>query len=407
MPIVPSRAGRVRALVEQLASERSAERDSAVAQLTLLGLRVVEPLRASLVGASTRTRLAALEVLERLEDPRALPVLMTLTVDPSRAVALRAIEAVGHRPDPRSLSTLAGILDSGTPQRRGAAARALSRQHEAGLVEALDPLIDTLVDEGTETQLRLAILEVLLQIEPPLPRTTAKPLSRRLSSSRDPAIAARAAELERVRPRRASKPRKPADLVERLARGEVSGDEAKEVAARLRRAETIPLERLHHALERTVAPRSIRVLAVVLGTVGGPSSIPVLSRALAGVTESSRHGADPTEGLEARAALHSALAALDSRVALHDLRELVATRPTSVMSSLLDAATRVGDASLVPALARAASEDPALLPPCAAAYAAIARRGKLRRTSPSLRKVRSEHRPALEAFFEAAHRRRR
>ena len=407
MPIVPSRAGQVRALVEQLASERSAERDSAVAQLTLLGLRVVEPLRASLVGASAKTRLAALEVLERLADPRALPTLLVLAADPSRAVALRAIEAVGHRPDPRSISTLAGILDSGTTKRREAAARALAQQHEAGLVEALDPLIDRVVDEEAETKLRLAILEVLLLIEPPLPRATAKPLSRRLASARDPVIAARAAELGGVGARRSSTPREPADLVERLAGGKVSEDEVREVAARLSRAETIPLERLHQALERTVAPPSIQALAVVLGTVGGPSSIPVLSRALASVTESSRHGADPTGGLEARAALHTALAALDSRVALHDLRELVATHPASVMSSLLDAATLVGDASLVPALARAASEDPALLPSCAAAYAAIARRGKLRRTSPALRKVRSEHRPALEAFFEATHGRRR
>jgi len=407
MPIVPSRAGRIRALVEQLASERPAERDSAVARLTLLGIRVVEPLRASLVGASARTRLAALEVLERIEDPRALPALLTLTGDPDRAVALRAIEAVGHRPDPRSLSTLTGLLDSGSTRRRGAAARALARQHEAGLDEALEPLVDAVVDEKAETRFRLALIDVLLQIQPPLPRATLRPLGRRLASSDALAIAARAAEIEGTGARRASRSSAPADLVERLAEGKVSEDEAREVAARLGREETVPLERLHQALERAAAPRAVGALAVVLGSVGGPPSIPVLSRALARVTESTGHGANGTGGLDARAALHTALAALDSRVALHDLRELVSTRPAGVMSSLLDAAARVGDASLVPALARVASEDPALLPPCAAAYAAIARRERLRRTSPALRKVRAEHRPALEAFLEATHRRRR
>jgi hypothetical protein len=111
--------------------------------------------------------------------------------------------------------------------------------------------------------------------------------------------------------------------------------------------------------------------------------------------------------MAARAAIHTALAALDSRVALHDLRELVAVRPPAVMPALLDAVARVGDASVVPALARAATEDPELAPRCAAAFASVARREKLRRTSASLRKVRAEHRPALEAFFEATGRRRR
>lgn len=405
MPIVPSRADRIRTLIEQLASERPAERDSAVARLTLLGLRVVEPLRASLIGASAQTRLAALEVLERIEDPRALPALLTLTGDADRAVALRAIEAVGQRSDPRSLPTLAGLLASGSTQRRGAAARALARLHEAGLDGALDLLVDVVVDEKAESRLRLALVDVLLQIEPPLPRATLRLLGRRLASSRASEIAARGAGLERVGARSSTTSGAPADLVERLAKGEVSEDEAREVAARLGRAETLPA--LHQALERAAVPRAIEALAVVLGSVGGPSSIPVLSRALARITESMGHGPDRTGALEARAALHSALAALDSRVALHDLRELLATRPSPVMSSLLDAAARVGDGSLVPALARVATEDPTLLPPCATAFATIARREKLRRTSPSLRKVRAEHRPALEAFLEATHRRRR
>jgi len=407
MPIVPSRAGRVRALVEQLASERSAERDSAVAQLTLLGPRVVEPLRASLVGASAQTRLAALEVLERLEDRRALPTLLTLTGDPSRTVALRAIELVGHRPDSRSLSTLAGILGEGAPQRRRAAALALARQHEAGLVEALDPLIDTVVDEEAETKLRVAVFDALLRLEPPLPRSTMSPLGRRLASSRDPAVAARAAELEGGRDRRLSRRGEPTDLVERLASGAVSEDEARELAASLSGAEKIPLETLHEALEGAVAPHSVQVLAVVLGTVGGPPSIPVLARALTRIAESSGHGEDPTAELEARAAVHSALAALDSGIAIHDLRELIARHPPGVMPRLLDAARRVGNASLVPALARAASEDPALIGPCSATYAAIARRERLRRSSAALRRVRAEHRPALEAFLTATARGRR
>ena len=82
MPIVPSRSERVHALVRQLASERPAERDSAVAQLTLLGPRAVEPLLASLTEAPTPARMAALEVLERLGDHRARPAVLDLVHDP-------------------------------------------------------------------------------------------------------------------------------------------------------------------------------------------------------------------------------------------------------------------------------------------------------------------------------------
>jgi HEAT repeat protein len=401
MPIVPSRAGRVRALVEQLASERSAERDSAVAQLTLLGPRVVEPLVASLVGASAKTRLAALEVLEGLEDRRAFSALLTLTGDPSRAVALGAIEQVGHRPDPRSVATLAGILVEGTPQRRRAAVQALAEQHRAGLVEALDPLLDTVVDEEGETELRLAVLDALGRIEPPLPRSTLGPLGRRLASSRDAAVARRAAVLDRARARRASTRPGPEDLVERLASGTVSEDEARKAAAGLRREDESTIERLHEALEGAARPRAVRALAAALGTVGGPPAIPALSRALARVTESAPPGGDPAGDLETRAALHEALAALDSGIALHDLRELIARHPPGVTPRLLDAAARVGNASLVPALAQAASEDPVLLERCTATYTAIARREKLRRSSAALRRVRAEHRPALESFLTA------
>ena len=387
MPIVPSRAGRVRALVQKLASERPAERDSAVAQLTLLGPRAVEPLLAALSGASVETRLGVLEVLAHLDDHRVLPAVLTLADDPSRRVAVRAIELTARRPDPRSVPTLARSLATGPRPRRQAAAFALAALHAAGVVEALAPLVDTLVDEEAEPRLRISVLDGLLEMEPPLPRSTLRPIGRRLAASTAPTVAARAPDLDPVGKDRGSAPRSPGPVVERLRKGEA--------------VEGASVEQRLDALERAQRPSAIQALARALGPDGGPASIPILSRALARLTES-RDAEDLELRLSARAAVHSALAALDSRVALHDLRELVATRPTAVMPALLDAAARVGDASLVPALARAATEDPGLLPACAAVYAAIARREKLRRTSPSLRKVRSEHRPALEAFLGAA-----
>ncbi len=403
MPIVPSRAERVHALVRQLASERSAERDSAVAQLTLLGPRAVEPLLASLTDAPTPARLAALEVLERLEDRRTLPVILALVEDSSRAVALRAIELAGQRSDPRSAAALAEVLARGPRAHRRAAAEALARLHGAGVVDALAPLVDTLVDDEAGTALRLAVLDALLRIEPPLPHSTLRPLRRRMASSGDPRVAARASDLDR----RARARGGPTDVVERLRGGKVTADEAREIAASLRESGTAPLERLHEALEQAQTSRSLQALAVVLGTVGGPASILALSRALSRATDSEGYEEGQEEGLAVRAAIHSALATLDSRVALHDLRDLIALRPHAVMPALLEAAARVGDASLVPALARAASEEPALLEPCASTFVAIARRERLRRSNAALRRVRAEHRGALDAFFAARRRGRR
>jgi hypothetical protein len=194
--------------------------------------------------------------------------------------------------------------------------------------------------------------------------------------------------------------------VERLRRGEIADDEAQQVAAGLRESGEASLQELHQALEEASSPRSLRALATVLGTVGGPASIPALSRALTRVTD--RVGEEEgDDGLAARATIHSALASLDSRVALHDLRELIAAHPRSVMPELLEAAARVGDASLVPALARAASEVPTLFEACTSTFVAIARREKLRRSSAAVQRVKAEHQEALDAFFAARRRGRR
>jgi glutathione S-transferase len=129
--------------------------------------------------------------------------------------------------------------------------------------------------------------------------------------------------------------------------------------------------------------------------------IPALKRALTRLGDAPADAGDAAERLAARAAIHSCLAALDSRVALHDLREIIVLRPPGLMAGLLESAARIGDASLVPALARAATEDPDLGGSCRDAYRAIAAREKLHRRSAALRKVRAGHRAALDAFLAA------
>src|SRR5262249_30191044 len=160
--------------------------------------------------------------------------------------------------------------------------------------------------------------------------------------------------------------------------------------------------RLERALGVTSSPVPVRVLAEALQRVGGPSSIPVLARALERL--SAAPDDDTSHGMRALAkgSLHAALAALDSRIALFDLREMLLARPPRALDVLLPAAGRVGDASLVPALAALAAESELLVETCAEPFAAIVRREGLRRTSAVMKAVPAAHRPGLEALWARA-----
>jgi HEAT repeat protein len=361
VPIVPSRSARTQELLGRLGSSNAAERDSAVAGLTLLGTRVLLPLDAFLPTASPAARLAALEVLERVEDPAAVPAILRLARDPDERVALRALEAAGERPDPRSIGALAALLSAPGPLApRQSAARALGHLEAKGLVGGLEPLAERLLDEREDPRLRCLILDGLLTRQPPFAARTLRPLLKRLVSSSEPELAARARSTddEAIEER----------LAEALASAGLSDAAAARTTAALARRGAVAIPPLVRALDR-------------LGPPGRQADVACL---------------------RARGRLHEALAALDTRVALFDLREAIEAHPRAAMPSLLRAASRIGDASVVPALARAAAEDAALVDSCAATLAAIAARERLRRTSAALNSVRPEHRAALALLWDGA-----
>jgi HEAT repeat protein len=403
MPIVPSRSQRIQDLLCRLSSASGKERDSAVARLTLVGARAVEPLIAFLPTAAPSARRAALEVLDRLGDGRALPAILARVHDAEETVALRALELAGSHPDPRALPALAEVLEgAGSPARRREAAKGLARLQASGLVDALDPLVRRLVDETEEEPLRLAILDALAALEPPLAASTLRPLLRRLRRSAGPVLAARAVSLARALDGGPPAIDTVDELLGRLPASPLASSEAERIGRALSQARVAPLERLHEALDAAREPNAVRVLASALADTGQPASISVLHRALGrlGPIRPQAGSPDDESRLHARLDLHRALAALGSRIALFDLRDSIEARPRTLMAALLGVAARIGDGSLVPSLARAASEDPTLLRPCADAFAAIARRTKLRRTSAALRAVRSGHGAALAAFWE-------
>jgi HEAT repeat protein len=389
MPIVPSRARRIQELIRGLGSERAAERESAVAQLTLLGPRVVEALLRALPTAGSGARVAALEVLERLKEARALPEIVALAQSADARVARRALEVLGSFPLPKSAAALAKALDSAPLTLRRAAAYSLARLQATGMVEATDPLLELLMDEHEDDELRLFVLESLAALDPPLDSRALVPLLERLRSSSDATLADRAVAL--------------------LARG---GHAGKPVSAARGRSiaedlDTADPERLERELDRTSDPPSVIRLAGVLGRRGGPSSIPVLGRALERLSRPDADERVEVARALAKGQVHVALAALDSRLALFDLREMLQARPVRALAPLLEAAAKVGDASVVPALAALAAESRALVDPCAGPFAAIVRRGRLRPTSAALRAVRPAHREALRELWERTKARKR
>ena len=406
MPIVPSRARHIQELLARLNSEKAAERESAVAQLTLLGARAVEPLLGALVASNPLFQLGGLEVLDRLRDPRALPEVLALALAPEPAVALRAVSVAAAYPEPRTAQTLAKALLAGPPERRRAAARSLSRIHGAGVVEAVEPLLDVLFDEDEDETLRLAILEDLASLDPPLDSRTLPLVLKRLTASHDTALGARAQALLRRSSRngRAGGDTLP-DLLDRLGDPTLGAAEAETLAPVVARLGATDVETLHKALERSRSPLAVRVLADALGAAGTTASIPVLQRTLERL---GYEGGEPLPEEEAmaraqtKAHVHAALAALDSRIALFDLRRLLAAPPPRALPLLLRAAGAIGDGSLVPALARLSSEHPEHFEACAHTFAAIVRRQRLRRTSAALRLVRTQDRPVLDAFWEKA-----
>jgi HEAT repeat protein len=376
VPILPSAGTRIQELLRRLESPATAERESAVARLTLLGPRVIPHIQDLLGKAKAPGRLAALEVLEGVGEVHAFASVLPLVTDANEDVARRAIQISAGFPDPRTAEALGAVLSSGSPSRRSDAARSLGRLHRVGLVEAVLPLLGLLLDKGQEDSLRLQALESLSSLD----RRTLLPALEVLTRDPSPAVVRAARELTtRLSGVRSSKPVAGAardvlaDFPTLLSRLESAHTSATEVAT---------------ILETLVERRS-------------PALLPVLVRRLEAL------GAGATAGrteaaARARARLHLALGALGSRLALYDLREMLMARPVYAARDLLAAVELVGEGSFVEVLAELAADEPRLVQTTAAAFRAIAGREKLRRTSRPVKALGPRHKAALELLWPEA-----
>lgn len=160
MVIKRSSAREVAALLEDLESGGEAAREAAVARLAVIGTRAVEGLLAAARGgASNRARVAALQALEAIADPRADAVALQALDDPDEAVRSSAA-ALARR-----------LLDGPTG------------------TEVLDRLTAIAVDSTRTDPARLAALAALRYVSGPAQEL----LSARLEH--DPSAAVRASVL--------------------------------------------------------------------------------------------------------------------------------------------------------------------------------------------------------------------
>jgi hypothetical protein len=288
--VIKSSAGpEVRRLIEQLAGDSEMGREAAIARLAIVGTRAVQSL---------------LDVLG--SD---LPV-------PARAGALRALEAIGDR---RALAPALGALEApDADPDLGQAAVGVVRGHLTSRVaaeadRAFERLTEVALDPGRPDEVRLAALDALDEV----PGDARDTLRARLTRDASPAVRARARG-----PREAPADHSPAAL-EAAAAGELPDTPEALEALIAAQAAGAPLATLH------------RLVGVVRAR------------------ESSERGEARTGWLVARAAVHQALAARRSTVALYDLRETLEAAKEPLPVGFLAALAGIGDASCLEPLAAA------------------------------------------------------
>jgi hypothetical protein len=292
VPIRPSAGAEIRQLIDALGSADDVAREAAVARLLVFGARAADPLFGAFAAAADAARAGILRVVEPLADPRALPIARDAMRTGSEIVQSAAI------------ATLRPFLSSATPE--------ISR-------DALDALVAVALDAERSTSVRLAAVDALGD----LPADVRGPLRATLAADANPAV-------------RAS-----ADAAAEQA-GVADNKEDEEEAA-WREALDGRFSAAPEPLKRAVAARR------------GSARLTDLQRLVDRLRAHELRQADPARREQWRAvrgAVHQALAARNSRLALYDLRDslLDAERlPVAFLAALEE----IGDAACLETLAAA------------------------------------------------------
>jgi len=159
VPIRPSASPEIRQLIDALGGADDVAREAAVARLAVIGARAVDHLLREFAAASEPARVGILRALERLGDPRAVPVAREGLDHPSESVQAAAI------------GTLRAFLSSPAP----ATAR-----------DALDAVVAAALDGARAATVRSAALDALRD----LPAEVREPVRAMLAADGNPAVRA-------------------------------------------------------------------------------------------------------------------------------------------------------------------------------------------------------------------------
>jgi hypothetical protein len=151
-----SSAAEINRLLIDLASDRPARREAAVARLTVIGSRAVARVRnlAEDRAASADARAAAFRTLEAIADPQALEPALRAAFDPEEAVALAAIGVTRvFLKTPRGVAVVDRLTEIATDRQRAVRRRlaAIDALRTALEPSTLEPLVAALrADPTTE-----------------------------------------------------------------------------------------------------------------------------------------------------------------------------------------------------------------------------------------------------------------
>jgi len=291
MPIRPSSSTDIRQLIEALSGTDEVQRESAVARLAVIGTRAAEQLLAHYPSAAPSVRAGMLRAFEAIGDARALPLARAAVSDAS----------------PETVTAAIGVLRGFLTSPQAVPAR-----------DALDAVVATALDPSRPAASRLAALDALRV----LPADVGEAVRKNLSEDKDPDVRARAATPV-TRPAGQNAAADDEAVWSEAVAGRLPGSPAPLKHALAARRTSAPLTALQHLVDHLRA------------------------------REQRESVAERREEWRAlRGAVHQALAARNSRLALYDLRDSLLD-PDRLPVAFLAAIEEIGDATCLDTLAAA------------------------------------------------------
>jgi HEAT repeat protein len=277
--------------------------------------REIGPLISDLSSTQPTTRDAAIARLTVL-GARAVARLLEVARDPGQSSQARtgALSVLDQIADPRSFPPALELVDDGDDRVAEAAIALLSGfLHGPHGIAALDRLTAVALATHRQAGIRLAAARAISQLN----ASTIAPILRTLAADADAVVASG------VRPDRVISDDVSGELLDKASQGDLPDDPAM----------------LRHALARR----------------GGEVAVTGLHQMLEAVLEREAQASEVRRGewMALRAAIHVVLSLRGSRLGLYDLRDTLAAAKAPVAVEFLSAASNVGDAGCLEALAAA------------------------------------------------------